>query len=83
MTEDKIWSAALYTRISRDDGDKNESDSIASQKRLLLNYLRENQQFRMSDIYVDDGYSGIDFERPAFKHMMEDIQKGRADCVIV
>lgn len=86
--EKKEYRTALYLRLSRDDRDaegrkKAESDSIASQRELLCAYLREHGELRLWDIYTDDGYSGTDFQRPAFCRMMEDIKKGCVDCVLV
>lgn len=79
---EKIYSAALYIRLSREDGDKEESDSVSNQKKLLTEYLKKGE-FQIYDIYIDDGYSGTDFNRPGFKKMMEDIYAGLVNCVIV
>lgn len=75
-------TAALYCRLSRDDGENNESMSIQSQKRLLLDYAKKNK-YAIHDFYVDDGYSGTDFERPNFKRMINDIEQGKIKVVIV
>ncbi|NLL39658.1 MAG: recombinase family protein [Clostridiales bacterium] len=71
--------AALYLRISREDGDG--SQSIENQKEFLLSYAAE-QGFWVYDIYSDDGYSGTNFNRPGFKRMLRDIEAGRLDIVI-
>lgn len=76
------WRAGLYIRLSREDGDKAESESIASQKALLERYARENDFLRF-EYYIDDGWSGTDFERPSFLRMMGDITGRRINCVIV
>ena len=69
-------SAALYLRLSRDDGGDAESNSIQTQRMMLQRYARENGFARCSE-YIDDGWSGTSFERPQFKRMIEDIEEGR------
>lgn len=78
-----VWSAALYIRLSRDDGDKIESNSVTSQKEILKEYLKLHPDIHFHDYYVDDGWSGTDFERPGFQQMMEAIYSGSVNCVIV
>lgn len=77
------WKAALYIRLSREDGDKAESNSITSQREILKEYLKLHPDIGLYDFYVDDGWSGTTFDRPDFKRMMEDIYGGRVNCVIV
>ena len=77
------WKAALYIRLSREDGDKVESNSITSQREILKEYLKLHPDIEFYDFYVDDGWSGTTFDRPDFKRMMEDIYSGRVNCVIV
>ena len=86
--EEHIYFAAAYLRLSKDDGDidgniKSESNSISSQRELVRSYIKEHDDMQLFDIYVDDGYSGSDFDRPEFKRMMADIEAGDVDCVIV
>ena len=78
----KIYNADLYLRLSKEDGDKEESDSITNQKELIFEYLKSMEDIRIHEIRVDDGYSGVDSERPAFQQMLEDIKAGKVDCVI-
>lgn len=78
----KIYNADLYLRLSKDDGDKEESDSITNQKELILDYLKSMEDIKIHEIRVDDGYSGVNFDRPAFQQMLEDIKTGKVDCVI-
>ena len=77
-----IYTAALYLRLSKDDGfsDK-DSVSIETQRDMLTRYCREHGII-IYDYYVDDGYSGKNFERPAFKRMIGDIEAGKVNCVI-
>lgn len=79
----KPWNAALYIRLSREDGDKVESNSITSQREILKEFLKLHPDIEFHDYYVDDGWSGTNFERPGFTRMMEDIYNGTVNCVIV
>ncbi len=78
----KIYSVGIYIRLSREDDDKNEmSESITNQKSLLLQYVKENN-LRVYDIYIDDGYSGTNFDRPDFNRLLNDIESGKINMVI-
>lgn len=83
----KMWSVALYIRLSQEDNDngegKQESNSITSQKTLLNEFIEEYVDLIVYDTYVDDGYTGTDFNRPGFQRLLEDMQKGNINCVIV
>ena len=79
----KIWNATLYLRLSRDDGDKEESNSITGQRELLRDYISQRPELREYAVRVDDGFSGSTFERPSFQKMIEDVKAGRTDCIIV
>ena len=83
QSEEKIWTVALYVRLSVEDGDKVESNSVVNQKQLLSDFLKENLNFNLYDFYVDDGYSGTDFERPAFKRLLEDMRNKKFNTIIV
>lgn len=80
---ENLFSVAAYIRLSREDGDKAESDSIGNQRKLISNYLRNKEEFILYDSYVDDGYTGTNFKRPAFQRMIEDIEAGEVNCVMV
>lgn len=73
---------ALYCRLSQDDGREGESNSIVNQKEYLFKYAKEHG-FPNPTYYVDDGYTGTNFNRPSFKKMSEDIDKGLVTTVIV
>ena len=77
------WKAGLYIRLSRDDGDRMESNSITSQREILKEWLKLHPDIGVYDFYVDDGWSGTDFNRPGFQRMMDDIYAGNVNCVIV
>ena len=75
------YSTALYMRLSRDDENFGDSISIETQRKVLEQYVRENNLI-VYDEYVDDGWSGTNFERPAFQRMMSDIEAGKVNCVV-
>lgn len=87
LNKTKIWSVALYIRLSQEDEDngieKTESNSITSQKALLNEFIEEHNDLVVYDNYVDDGYTGTDFDRPGFQRLLEDIKKGNINCVLV
>lgn len=79
-----IWKVALYVRLSReDDEDKIESNSVTNQRSLLMEYLKSNDEFVIYDIYIDDGYSGTDFNRPAFQRLLNDMKDNKFNTIIV
>lgn len=79
---DKIWNVGAYTRLSKDDGDKSESESISSQKEIIRDYIKDRQDMVIVKEYVDDGYSGVNFERPSFKQMMDDVKAKKINCIV-
>ena len=79
----ETYRACIYTRLSRDDGDKPESDSIANQRALIRDYLKQHKEITIVSDHSDDGYSGVNFERPGFAEMMDEIREGKVDCVVV
>lgn len=88
MITKQIYHAAIYVRLSKEDGDvkdaaKAESNSISNQKNLIKDFLKDKEDIVVVSERVDDGYSGSNFDRPGFQMMMEDIKRGTVDCVIV
>lgn len=90
----KHFFSAMYLRLSKDDSDigeaagnggisKTESNSISSQRELIRAFIREAEDMELYDCYVDDGFSGSNFDRPEFKRMITDIEAGRVNCVVV
>lgn len=73
---------ALYCRLSRDDNTDRESNSIANQKKMLQAYARENHMGN-TKFYVDDGYTGTNFNRPGFQELFDDIEMGYVGTIIV
>ena len=87
-TDSKTYQAAIYLRLSREDGDVTEggkqvSNSIANQKELIMDYLKSHPEIQVVSTYTDDGFSGVDFERPQFQRLLSDIREGKLNCVIV
>ena len=79
------FNTGIYIRLSQEDKDKKyeyDSESVINQRELLTNYVRNNN-FNLVGEYVDDGYSGTDFERPGFQKLIEDIKNKKINCVIV
>ena len=79
----EVWNAFGYTRVSRDDLDKNESNSIKSQRDLILDFAKHHPDIRIKDIVADDGATGANFDRTAFKDMIQHIESGAVNCVVV
>ncbi len=78
-----IRKTALYIRLSKEDGDKDESDSVASQKEILKEFLKLHPELEFYDFYIDDGCTGTDFDRTGFERMKRDIEAGIIKCVVV
>ena len=76
------WNVAAYVRLSSDDGDKSESNSITNQKSLISLYLKNNSDLKLKDFYIDDGFTGTNFDRPAFQRMLRDIETGKVNITI-
>ncbi len=78
----KSFRVGLYMRLSREDGDKEESSSVTNQREMLKRYVSEQPNFFIVKEYVDDGWTGANFDRPKFKEMIADIEAGIIDTVI-
>ena len=79
----KTWRACGYVRLSHEDGDKEESNSITGQKNLIRDFFSRHPELSECGMAVDDGFSGSSFERPAFRKMMDDVRAGKIDCIVV
>ena len=80
----KVYRTAIYCRLSREDGDKVESNSIASQRAICEDYIARHDDLEIvCEPFVDDGYSGVSFNRPNFKKLEDAIRKGAIDCIVV
>lgn len=81
MKQPTIYNTAIYCRLSRDDGMEQDSSSIQTQKEMLTRYCHENG-FTPYQLYIDDGWSGTNSDRPDFQRMLSDIEDGKINCVI-
>lgn len=82
------YNAAVYLRLSKEDGDivegsKLVSNSIGNQKELALDFLKSRPEIHVYDIYMDDGYTGVNCDRPDFQRLLKDIREGAVNCIIV
>lgn len=78
-----IWNMAAYMRLSKEDNENMISNSISNQKMLINEYIDKHQDLNLIDYYIDDGYSGTSFNRPAFKRLLEDIRDKKINVIIV
>jgi len=78
-----VWLCGKYKRLSREDGDKLESDSIGIQDRIINRYLDKNPDINVFDDYVDDGYTGTNFNRPGMIRLLDDMKRRNINCIIV
>lgn len=81
MKETKLNKTAIYCRLSQDDGMVGDSSSIQTQKMMLEQFVKDNN-FVLYDIYVDDGYTGLNYNRPGFQRLLEDIENSKIDIVV-
>ena len=82
------YHAAVYVRLSKEDEDmarrrKTESNSISNQKELIFDFLKNKSDIKVVSVRIDDGYTGTNYDRPAFQLMMDDIKAGLVNCVVV
>ncbi len=78
----RTYRAVKYLRLSEQDGDKQESESIENQRDVIDNFISNNEDLKDVGEYIDDGYTGGNFNRPDFKRMIQDIEDGKIDCII-
>ena len=89
LSLDRHYRAAIYLRLSREDGDfscsseKFESNSISNQRLVIMDFLKKCPEITFTREYCDDGYTGANFDRPEFQKMMEAVKKGEIDCIVV
>lgn len=77
------WKTAAYLRLSKEDKDNIESNSISNQKLLIDQYISNKQELKLVDYYIDDGYSGTNFKRPSFERMLNNVKNKKINCIIV
>jgi Site-specific recombinases, DNA invertase Pin homologs len=83
LSSEKRYRAAVYIRLSREDGDKEESNSVTNQREYIYAFIQSNPDISVECERIDDGYSGVTFDRPGFNQMLSDIRSGRVNCVVV
>lgn len=81
MIEEK-YKVAKYIRLSDEDRDKKESESVENQRDLINNFIEKHEELEDVEEYVDDGYTGGNYDRPSFKKMITDIERGKINCII-
>ena len=79
----KKWYVGVYTRRSFDDMEDTESNTITNQKNMITEYIKNDSNIVIVEYYVDDGYTGTNFDRPGFQDMLSDIKSGRINTIIV
>ena len=83
ISAEQVWNTCGYVRLSREDGDKEESNSVTGQKDLIRDYLSRHPELRECGMKVDDGYTGSNFDRPAFQEMMAEVKAGKINCIVI
>lgn len=78
-----IYHTGIYLRLSVEDNGKKDADSMENQKNLLMEYVSARPYLMLTDIYMDNGFTGTDFERPEFNRMLQDARDGRINCIVV
>lgn len=81
ISNTKNFKVGMYIRLSQEDGDKQESESVTNQRNLILRYIKENK-LELFDEYIDDGVSGTTFDRPGFNRLIKDIENNNVNMVI-
>ena len=81
--EKQVYQTAVYLRLSKDDERDGESYSISNQRQMLTDFVNGKADLELSAEFVDDGYSGYDFNRPKFQEMMKAAKNGEINCIVV
>ena len=83
LTAQAVYTADIYLRLSDDDGDKPESNSIKNQREFITEFLKSMPEIRIHAERKDDGFSGVDFFRPGIQEVLQDVRSGAVNCVVV
>ena len=78
-----IYQTAAYIRLSAEDSGKKDGYSLQNQEMLVLDYIGSHPELNLYREYVDNGFSGTCFDRPAFDEMMQDMRDGRINCIVI
>lgn len=79
----KVYSVGIYTRLSKEDGGKKNLNTIENQMEMLIKYIEKYEDLQLKEVYIDNGFTGTNFERPDFNRLMNDLKEKKIDCVIV
>lgn len=79
----KTYETAAYVRLSREDGGKKDSNTIEGQKQIIIDFLDRNPDLNYVSLYCDNGHTGTNFERPEFERLMDDVRRGKINCIVV
>ena len=82
-SENVQFRAGIYTRLSVEDGDDEQNNSLGNQQKICLSYIDRHADIVLTAAYSDNGYTGMNYTRPDFNRLMDDIRSGRVNCVIV
>ncbi len=76
-TNQKIYSVGIYVRLSRLDNNKKDSDTLENQKNIILDYIKDKDEFKLFEIYEDNNFTGTNFNRNGFERLLEDVKQGK------
>ncbi|MCD7787391.1 MAG: recombinase family protein [Firmicutes bacterium] len=82
-TRKKVWNTAVYARLSHENSGLDDSRSLQNQVRYVKEYIERRPELRLAGCYVDNGWSGMSFDRPEFKRLMDDVDAGKINCIAV
>lgn len=77
------WNVVGYLRLSKEDNENMESNSIVNQRELIEQYINGKEDLELIEYYIDDGYSGTNFNRPGFEKLLRDMKNEKINCIIV
>lgn len=77
------YNVAAYLRLSKEDNENIESNSIVNQRELIEQYINGKEDLELIEYYIDDGYSGTNFNRPGFEKLLQDMKNKKINCIIV
>jgi DNA invertase Pin-like site-specific DNA recombinase len=83
MVNEKVYKTAVYARLSAEDSRKDDNATIDNQINLIENYIQNKTYLKLCGTYIDNGQTGTNFDREGFQNLMEEIKRGKIDCLIV
>ena len=79
----KVYKTAIYVRLSAEKDETRDRKTLINQRNLIKNFVDQQMDMEVYDIYMDDEISGTTFDRPEFERMMSDMRAGRINCIVV